>query len=111
MTDTEQMLSSLLSDPKAMEQIMNLAQSLGGPPQEQPKENTAPSLPSVDPAMLGQLAAMARGTGVDRNQRALLTALSPYLSRSRVGKLEKAMEAAKLASFAATMLNRRSGHV
>ena len=42
--------------------------------------------------------------GVDREQKALLAALSPYISGSRIHKLEKAMRAAKLAGVATSFL-------
>jgi hypothetical protein len=44
-------------------------------------------------------------TGTDSNQKALLQALSPYLSPHRVQKLERAMHAAKLAGAASGFLS------
>jgi hypothetical protein len=46
--------------------------------------------------------------GVDRDQKALLSALSPYISGNRIHKLEKAMRAAKLAGVATTFLGNSS---
>ena len=40
------------------------------------------------------------------DQRALLNALCPYISRDRINRLERAMRAAKLASFASGFLNK-----
>ncbi len=48
---------------------------------------------------------LAGQTGIDRNQKALLCALRPYLSTPRVEKLEKAMRAAKLAKVASIAVN------
>ena len=41
---------------------------------------------------------------VDQEQQELLHALSPFLSQSRIGKLERAMRAAKMAGFASALL-------
>ena len=45
-----------------------------------------------------------RITGIDQNQQNLLSALSPYMSRDKVSKLENAMRAAKLARLASGFL-------
>ena len=58
----------------------------------------------MDIAMLQRLSGLARQSGIDSQQRALLTALRPYLSSERVSKLEKAMRAAKLAKLASSVL-------
>ena len=42
---------------------------------------------------------------MDQEQQALLQALSPYLSHTRVEKLERAMRAAKMAGLASTLLS------
>lgn len=52
-----------------------------------------------------KLAGMTRQSGIDKNQQALLRALSPYISRERSAKLEKAMRAAKMARLASAFLN------
>lgn len=111
MSELEEKLGSVLNNPQLMQQIMTMAQSLGGgnpsPKQEEPKqqEPVSPNLPNFDPKMLQTLAGIARQSGVDQNQQALLTALSPYLSRERVGKLERAMQAARMAGAASVFLN------
>ena len=51
-----------------------------------------------------KMISLAGSTNIDKNQKALLSALSPYLSRDRIRKLEQAMRAAKMAGFAATAL-------
>lgn len=109
MSELDEKLNSLLNNPQLMQQIMAMAQSLGTQQQEpQPRqEPESPALPAIDPGILQKIAGMAQSTGVDRNQRALLSALGPYLSRERVGKLERAMRAAKMASVASTFLSGR----
>lgn len=113
MSEMEEKLGTILNNPQMMQQIMALAQSMNqsspaperqeDPPKQQ--ENTLPALPSIDPGMLQRLSGLAGQSGIDKNQQALLRALSPYLSRNRVNKLEKAMRAAKMARIASSFLN------
>lgn len=110
MDGMEEKIGTILSNPQLMQQIMSMAQSLNQSadppprPQPQPKQEPAPSMPDIDPAMIKKLSGLAGQSSVDREQQALLTALSPYLSRERIGKLEKAMRAAKMARLASSLL-------
>ena len=101
MSELEERLNGLLSNPQLMQQIASMAQTMNA--QEQPPE-TAP-LPSFDPRMLQVLTQTMGNTGIDSNQNALLQALSPFLSPYRVQKLERAMQAARLAGAASAFLN------
>lgn len=101
MDEMEQKLGAVLGNPELMQKIMAMAQSLGQPAQP-PQE--PPQAPEMDFAMLQRLSDLARQSGIDSQQRALLTALKPYLSGERVSKLEKAMRAAKLAKLASSIL-------
>lgn len=101
MDEMEQKLGAVLGNPELMQKIMAMAQSLGQPAQP-PQE--PPQAPEMDFAMLQRLSGLARQSGIDSQQRALLTALKPYLSGERVSKLEKAMRAAKLAKLASSIL-------
>ena len=118
MEDMEEKLGAILENPQLMQQIMQLAQSVNIPKQsksrEPPEEAELPqkiSLPDqnggigLDPALFAKLAGIAGKSNIDSNQKALLRALAPYLSRNRVAKLEKAMRAAKIASMASAFLN------
>lgn len=114
MDEMEDKLGAILSNPQMMQQIMSMAQMLGqsspAPKPEEPKpeppKQSTPALPSAsDAAMLQRLYSLARQSGIDKNQQALLKALSPYLARERIVKLEKAMRAAKIAGLAGTALN------
>lgn len=116
MTELEEKLNQVLNNPQMMQQILTMAQSMGfSPPAQPPQPSLQPEqqrdpLPMPDPGILQKAASMASSTGVDANQRALLRALNPYVSRDRVNRLEKAMRAAKVAVFASSMLqsqNRR----
>ena len=101
MDEMEQKLGAVLKNPELMQKIMSMAQSLGQP--AQPPQEPSPA-PEADFAMLQRLSGLARQSGIDAQQRALLTALRPYLSSERVSKLEKAMRAAKLARLASSLL-------
>lgn len=105
MAELEDKLGAVLNNPQLMQQIMNMAQSLGqqnSPPPPPPPQETA--VPSFDPAMLQKLAGIASAAGADAQQKALLCALGPYLSRDRLNRLEKAMQAARLAKAASAFL-------
>ena len=109
MSELEEKLGQILSNPQMMQQIMSLAQTMGNSQsvKEEPpvkKQEQAPSLSGLDPAMLQKVAGMAAETRIDANQKALLRALGPYISRDRMGKLEKAMRAAKMATLASSFL-------
>lgn len=106
MEDMQDKLNAILSNPQMMSQIMSLAQSFGSgneaPPKE-PKQDPQQTF-GFDPGMLQKLMGFAQKTGIDKNQQTLLSALSPYLSRERILKLEKAMRAARLANAASSFL-------
>lgn len=122
MDEMESKLNAILGNPELMQQIMSMAQTLGnaeGEKKQQSPQQTAPPPPSpksapqtqqkspsgmqgmgIDLATIQKIAGLAQKTGIDQNQRALLRALQPYLSRERITRLERAMRAAKMASAA-----------
>lgn len=101
MEGMEEKLGAILGNPQMMQQIMALAQSMGtpSPPSQPPPQPTGP-----DPALIQQMMNAVQSSGVDPHQRALLTALDPYLTRDRISRLERAMQAAKLAGMASAFL-------
>ena len=103
MSELEEKLGSILSNPQLMQQIMSMAQVMQDTRPAEPTEPAPPALP--DPSVIQKLAGLSRQSGIDKNQQALLRALSPYISRERSAKLEKAMRAAKLARLASAFLN------
>lgn len=112
MSEMEDKLGAILGNPQMMQQILSMAQAINQspPPQEDssPKPSSdppRPQMPEFDLGMLQKLSGLARQSGTDQDQQALLSALSPYLSRERVGKLERAMRAAKMARLASAFLN------
>ena len=115
MGEMEDKLSAILNNPQMMSQIMSIAQAMGAnssndaPPQPQPQPSApkppapGPSL-SIDPMMLQKLSGFAGQGAINKEQQALLKALSPFLQKDRLGKLERAMRAAKIARFASSAL-------
>ena len=107
MDDFENKLGQILGNPEMMGKIMAMAQSFGNqetpppPPQESP-------IPEIDFAAIQKLTGLMGKAGVDSDQKALLCALSPYISSTRIHKLEKAMRAAKLAGVATSFLGNSS---
>ena len=122
MSELEDQLGAILGNPKMMESIMALAQSMGQPEQPQdgkgPEEKAPPKPPGpqgppgppppgggdMDMAMINALTGFARNSCIDKEQKALLNALCPYISKDRLQKLEKAMRAAKIAQQASCLL-------
>ena len=100
MGDLEEQLNSILSDPKQMEQIAGLARTLMGGGKE--KEQAAPESggPGLDPALLQRLTRAMKGGGGDGREQALLQAMRPYLSEKRRGKMDRALQLARLARIA-----------
>lgn len=103
MEGMEDKLGAILGNPDMMKQIMSMAQALSAPP---PSEAPPPPTtePGIDPAMMQQAMTLIRGSGIDPHQQSLLQALEPYLSHERIGRLQRAMRAAKLASLATQFL-------
>ena len=104
MEELSEKLGAILNDPQAMQSILSMAQSLGAslPAGEEATQTSAPVMP--DPGMLRAISGLAANSRIDDRQQSLLNALQPYLSSDRLGKLEKAMRAAKIAGIAATAL-------
>lgn len=123
MSDFEEKLNAILSNPEAMGQVMNLAQSLnlgggeasGGaeaasPPPQAPQNNAAPGgvtdglaglgslLGQIDPKLISRLLPLAgelAGGGNDERMQ-LLYALRPFLKPERRDKVERAAKTARL---------------
>ncbi len=105
MDPMEEGLNAVLGNPQLMQQIMAMANSLSQGQDPPPQSKKPPELPNLDSNLLRQLSSMAGQGSVDQDQRALLSALGPYLSHDRISRLEKAMRAAKMARLASGFLN------
>ncbi len=107
MDELEDRLNAVLNNPQMMAQIMSMAQSLGGSSQAQEgchSEEPQEPPPKTGGIPLGKLTELAGKSTIDRDQKALLKALSPYLRKDRISKLERAMRAAKMAQLATALL-------
>lgn len=121
MADFSEMLSGIMNNPQAMQQIMALAQSLGlqgqagqpqavnasPPPQQQLsqpiQQYSQPQQP--DPTQLLQgLLQMSRQSGGDERQLALFQALKPFIRPERAAKLDRAIQVAKISRMAGNAL-------
>ena len=110
----EDKIGAILNNPQMMAQIMSMAQAMGGQSQEPP---TVPQKPpqtaaggEPDLSVLKNISSMAGQASIDKDQQALLRALSPFLPKDRLGKLERAMRAAKMAKFASSALGQNGLH-
>ena len=119
MSELDDKLNSILSNPAMMQQIMALAQTLNQSDSQQPKQNPAAPAPPqqsaepvpretpLNPNLLNKIANLMQRGSIDKNQESLLRALGPYLSKQKLQKLERAMHAAKMAGVASEMVNLR----
>jgi len=107
MSELEERLNTLMNNPQLMQQIFSMVQSMGddsGSRQAVQTESPEPTA-SFDPKLLQTMAQTLGHTGIDNNQKTLLQALGPYLSPYRIQKLQRAMQAARLAGAASAFLN------
>ena len=105
MDDLQAQMNAVLSNPELMEQIKTLVQDITpGDIKEPQAASISDNFPNIDINMLQKLSGIAGQTNIDKNQRSLLSALSPYLSSERIHKLEKAMRASKMAGIATSLL-------
>lgn len=125
MSEFDDKLNSILSNPAMMQQIMSLAQALNQSEAQQPQQTQqtyqqSPPPPPVqqqspapsgdrgiNPNLLSKVASLMQRGSIDKNQESLLKALRPYLSKQKLEKLERAMHAAKMAGIASEMVNAR----
>jgi len=106
MEDLENKLGAILGNPEMMSKIMSLAQSFNSQePESEQKPPPQSHIPDIDISLLQKLSGAAKQTGIDQNQKSLLNALAPYISHRRLRKLERAMQAAKMAAVAGIFLN------
>ena len=123
MGEFEEKRNSILGDQQAMGQIMALAQSLGkqSPPDQEakdtapdPAEDAPPDLSqlmgNLDPKMVQLGMRLMREYQQDDGQNtALLQALRPYLREERRGRLDKAVQIAKMSRLLRVALGSLGG--
>ena len=122
MSDFEEKLNAILSNPDAMAQVASLAQSLGGGQLQQPsrpaeeEHQTDQEIPQqgqekpsglgdlsaligqIDPSMIARLLPLVREIDgpEDSQRRQFLYALRPYLKESRRDKVDRALQIARM---------------
>lgn len=138
MSDFEEKLNAILSNPDAMAQVASLAQSLGGaapsaPPTEMegaqeaagqpapPQESAVPDLGGlsslmgqIDPAMIQRFLPLLGelNSPQDSQRKQFLYALRPYLKESRRDKVDRALQIAKMLRLGKNFLGTLGdGHV
>mgnify|MGYP000064343898 FL=1 len=123
MGENEEKLNSILGDQQAMGQIMALAQSLGKQSSsDQEEKDTAPEpaedappdlsqlMGNLDPKMVQLGMRLMREYQQDDGQNtALLQALRPYLREERRGRLDKAVQIAKMSRLLRVALGSLGG--
>lgn len=107
MAEFDDKLNSILSNPELMGQIMSMASSLGQSAPPPPKPEPAPGFGGLpfDPGALGGMMELLKSTQIDRRQMELIRALRGFVPEDRLIRLEKAMQASKIAKYASTALN------
>ena len=115
MAEWEEKLEGILSNPRAMEQIMALAKSLEGGNTQQGTPSPTPAAPTSPPPTGPDLSGLLSGVGKldpkllsaavrlfseynasDDRKIALLSALRPFLKEEKYAKVDKAMRIARL---------------
>lgn len=102
MSELEEKLNALLSDPNSMAQVMQMAQQLSGAMGEQkaappPGPDLGAALGGLDPKLLGKLLPLAGELGTENSAALqLLQALRPFLKEEKQGKIERAARLARL---------------
>lgn len=107
MNEMEEKLGAILNNPQMMQTIFSMAQNLGqehSPPSGTDPEPAA-EFPEIDFSLLQKFSGLAGQSSIDSQQKALLQALSPYLSNGRISKLERAMRAARIARMASAFVS------
>ena len=98
MSELEDMIGKILSDPGEMEKITKMASELfGGGAAEEEKASG-----SMD---ISKLLGRALKGSDESNKAALVAALCPYLKPQRRQKLEKALRISRLAGLAGLAMN------
>lgn len=106
MNELEEQINRVLSDPGQMERLAGLARSLMG--SEKAAPSAAPDAPMPDAALLKRLSGLMQNGGNGR-ETALLEAMRPWLSEKRRGKMDRAMQLARMARLARLAMEEMGG--
>lgn len=109
MSELEDKINSVLNSPEEMSKIMELAKSFMGDESE-PSGGGGNEADMPDLGMMASIGKLLNGSGGGKNdKRALLNAMTPYLSEGRRAKMTKAMQIARIAGIAGTFLSEKGG--
>ena len=122
MSELDEKLNALLSDPGSMAQIMQLAQQLSGSmggegapqsaPASPPPAAPAPPAPmsSIDPQLIAKFLPLIQEFSRDNSQTTqLLYALRPFLKDGKQEKVERAAKLARLICIGKRFLTEGGG--
>ena len=122
MSELEDKLNSLLSDPAGMAQVMQLAQqlssSMGQSAPQQPPEPEKPEnsgnwgslLGGIDAKTISKFLPILQAFSADQsNSMQLLNALKPYLKEEKQSKVERAARLARLITIGKRFLTEWEG--
>lgn len=114
MGELEEKLNSILSSPKDMEKIMDMARSLSGSmgKQEEKKQEQKATLPfgDIDPKMIGLMTRLMREYNTkEHDKTALLSAMKPYVRAENRDALDKAGSVLKMTQLAKIALSELGG--
>ena len=122
MSELEEKLNALLSDPNSMAQVMQMAQQLSGamgeqkaaspppPPPVPPVPDLGAALGGLDPKLLGKLLPLAGELGTENSAAMqLLNALRPFLKDGKQDKVERAARLARLITIGKRFLTEGGG--
>ena len=113
--DIGAMLESVLSDPKQMEKIAQMAKGLMGEEtlsperKEEVAEPARPGLSGFDPGMFSVLGEMFRGKQNQTRSTALLMAMRPYMRPEKQEKLDRALKIARIVHIASAVMKEYGG--
>ena len=106
MSELEEQINRILSDPGQMEKLSGLASLLMGG--ERGEAAPPPPAPGLDPGLLQKLGS-ALDSGEAGRETALLKAMRPWRSEKRQHTMDRAMQLAKLARIARIALGQIGG--
>lgn len=119
MSEFEDRVNSILSDPAQMDKITKIAKSLMGGEAAEPEErsgggeNPLAAFLGSDGEEMAALGRISRALGAqtqqDKEKTALLEAMKPYLSEKRRRKMDKAMKIARLTRIARAAMGESGG--
>ena len=103
MSELEERLNAVLSDPTQMEKIAQMASRLMG--SIAPEENSTTGMDPKLMGLVGRVAASLNGGGKAK----LVAGLGPYLAATRRARLEKALRLGAAASLAVEFMGEMGG--